>query len=420
MTQRLWPRDAKWIPIVLTLVFLLALAIRIVVVKETGRAPGSDALQYHTIAVNLLAGDGFSFIPGEPTSMRPPAYPLFLALIYTILGTDYHHALYVQALLSALLVFPLFYLGQRLTKSALVALTACVFFAFHTSFEIVGRLYSENILIPLALLFVISGFRLFRHHQANYSQAVLCGSVAGIMGLTKPEFSLLGLCFLFVALLFPVLRRRWKELLVIALLPVLMAAGWQLRNSMAVDHGQESFAHQALINSWYPAINGSWWWNVTDMEVLERERAESWAYVEKHPYEEQLRQLKQALRAEPFSIIKLITSRVLILWASPPVGSSAVASHWHDGKWALLVLQYCFVGAALLMLLSGCRDEALASMLALFLYMTVVYGVVHSIRRYGYPYVPELCLLASWGFYYAWGQWRRLRRYVLQPGADKA
>jgi len=397
-----WSGCAKWLRVALTLVFLLALALRIVVVKEMGTPPVKDARGYHTIAVNLLAGDGFSLIPGEPISMRPPAYPLFLAFIYAIFGTEYHHALYVQALLSALLVFPLFYLGQSLTKSVFVALAACVFFALHTSFEIVGRLYSENILIPLALLFVISGFRLFRHHQTRYSQAVFCGVVVGVMGLTKSEFSLLGLCFLFVALLFPVLRFRWKELLIIALLPTLMAAGWQLRKSIEVDSGQESLINKTVGGSYYPAINGSWWWSVTDMDALERERLEAFSYRDKFSTAELRQQLKHAFLEHPFSIFKLATSRILILWVSPPVGSSMIASYWHDGKWVALVLQYCFVGAALLMLLSRCRDEALVPILVLFLYMTVVYGVLHSIRRYGYPFTPELCLLASWGFYAAW------------------
>jgi len=402
MTQYLRQKIAKRAPIILVFIFLIALAIRVVVVHEMGVPPSKDALQYHTIAVNLLAGEGFSLIPGEPTSMRPPAYPLFLTLIYTVFGADYHYALYAQAFFSALLVLPLFYLGKRLTKSIFVALSACVFFSLHTSFEIVGRIYSENLLIPLALFFVIFTFSLFDDHKVSYSKATLCGVIVGVMGLTKPEYSLLGLWFFLIALIFPVLRCRWKELLVIALFPILMATGWQLRNSVVVDRGQESFVNRTLVGSWYPVINGSWWWNVTDMDALERERLEAFAYRDKFPNVELRQQLKHAFLEHPFSIFKLATSRVLILWVSPPVGSSMIASYWHDGKWVALVLQYCFVGAALLMLLSRCRDEALVPILVLFLYMTVVYGVLHSIRRYGYPFTPELCLLASWGFYAAW------------------
>jgi len=87
--------------------FLMDLAIRIVVVRKMGALPVNDTLQYHTIEVNLLAGDEFPFIPGKPTSMRPPALPLFLAIIYAITGVDCHHAEYVQIFLSALIVFPL-------------------------------------------------------------------------------------------------------------------------------------------------------------------------------------------------------------------------------------------------------------------------------------------------------------------------
>ena len=94
--------------ILLISIFFNALFLRLTVIYYFSSPPQSDAKEYHSIALNLISGYGYSLEPGRPTTKRPPLYPLFLASIYTLLNPDYRKALYVQAILHSILVFPIF------------------------------------------------------------------------------------------------------------------------------------------------------------------------------------------------------------------------------------------------------------------------------------------------------------------------
>ncbi len=83
----------------------------------------NDQLSYHTLAIRLLAGQGFSFptgwypyIPaGQMTAFWSFGYPIFLAAVYSIFGVHPLAARLIQAVLGGLLVPWLVY---RLTRRA--------------------------------------------------------------------------------------------------------------------------------------------------------------------------------------------------------------------------------------------------------------------------------------------------------------
>jgi hypothetical protein len=45
-----------------------------------------DEKEYHALAVNLALRGEFAFVPGSPTSIRPPLYPALVAVIYRAFG----------------------------------------------------------------------------------------------------------------------------------------------------------------------------------------------------------------------------------------------------------------------------------------------------------------------------------------------
>ena len=47
-----------------------------------------DEQHYHALALNLLHGHGFAWEPGNLTSIRPPLYPAFMALVWRLTGTE--------------------------------------------------------------------------------------------------------------------------------------------------------------------------------------------------------------------------------------------------------------------------------------------------------------------------------------------
>jgi len=400
---------------VLVLLFVLTLGVRMMLIRHFSEMPSKDALQYHQIAMNLLAGKGFSVDGTSPTRLRPPAYPLFLAGVYALTGTDYRHALYAQALMHSLLVFPLCWLAVRISSIRVVGWLTILLFVFHTSFEIVARLYSENLLVALGVGFVAAGFALFQKEAGHYRAAFGAGLFAGLMGLTKSEFALLGVALMLLGWIIPKWKDRRRQLLLSAVISLVLVGGWQFRNALTPFLEEESITETTLLRSYYPAFVGTWWWSVTDMEKLEEEREESKRYFEKHYGSQHLiKELAEKVMAEPLSLFKLILSRGLILWFSPPVGSSALGGISPFLKWVALILQHGFVILALMTLGLRIReDPGLLSFLALAVYMTVVYGMIHSIRRYGYVIAPELCLLSAIGLVWIWDRrcWKRGRNH---------
>jgi 4-amino-4-deoxy-L-arabinose transferase-like glycosyltransferase len=69
-------------------ILLAALAIRIIFVLATpSYTLVHDALDYDRHAASIANGHGFALSYGRPTAFRPPAYPIFLAGVYTLVGT---------------------------------------------------------------------------------------------------------------------------------------------------------------------------------------------------------------------------------------------------------------------------------------------------------------------------------------------
>ncbi len=67
---------------------------------------------YHHWAKNIVAGDWLG--ASKPVFYLGPAYPYFLAVIYSIFGTSALAACLVQVLLSSVSVGLIYYIGRRL------------------------------------------------------------------------------------------------------------------------------------------------------------------------------------------------------------------------------------------------------------------------------------------------------------------
>lgn len=287
---------------------------------------------------------------------------------------------------------------------SLVGILTASLFAIHTSFEIVSRLYRENLTVALVTLFLLSVYEGCR--EPRVGKFVVAGLLSGLLGLTNPVFIPLGVALLAFGLCWPKSWNLIRLLGIQALISILIMTPWLMRNQMISDKGQEAHVHSVLLYGYYPAFTGDWWWPVTDMVELEKKREEA-SYFFAHHLEGQAlwSKLRSKILACPFGAAKLAVSRILILWASPPVGSSLLKSYSPFLASIGLGLQYFFMllGLATLAWKLPQRSELLVfAVLALFL--TGVYAISHAIRRYGYPLVPQMCLFFAWG---ALDLWRR-------------
>lgn len=388
-------------------VFVIALALRLASIWAFSNPPEKDALQYHQLALNQLAGYGHALEPGRPTTLRPPLYPLFLAGIYALTGQDYRHALYVQAILHASLVFPLFWLGFRVSGCISVGILAAGLFAVHTSFEIVSGLYRENITIVLVVFFLWNLYEGCKQPQKG--RFIVAGIISGLLGLTNPVFIPISLGLFFFSLLCANCRSLAKLLFVQSVVSIVIITPWLIRNQMILDRGQEALNHHVILYGYYPAFTDEWWWPVSDMTELEGKRERASYFLSQNDEGWDLwSKLRSKILAHPLGVAKLAISRILILWISPPVGTSLLRSYSSFLSSTGLVVQYFFVFLGLVTLgWKFFKQSEILTFAVFALYVTAVYALTHSIRRYGYPLVPQMCLFFAWG---AFDLWRRKTR----------
>jgi len=281
---------------------------------------------------------------------------------------------------------------------------AAVVFALHPSFEIVSIHYTENLTIILVVLFLWYAFDM-EQTQPGWWKAIAAGLFAGLLGLTHPSVSLLGVAVLLAGISLSAWRQNWKKYFLVATMSLVIVAPWQVRNQSLPDLGKDREINVVLF-SYYPALVGSWWWPVTDMVELEKERAKAKAFLlSRDDWNVLWDDLGAAIAKHPFRLMELSFSRVLILWASPPVGSSTLGNIAPWLKWLALVCQYGFVGIGVGTLLVAVRHRReLLPFLVVAFYWTLVFGSLHALRRYGYPLVPVLAIFVSWSI---WSMWQR-------------
>ncbi len=153
-----------------------------------------DAEGYHLIALNLLAGRGFSMVwnaPFCPVSIRTPLYPLLLALTYRLLGSDPARAVLAHLLLETLTAALVLRLGRELGGRR-VGLLAGLLYAFNGATQrYTGVLYAETLLLAALAAALLVTARALHHWRARYFLSA--GVFWGLAVLIKPNVQFLAL-----------------------------------------------------------------------------------------------------------------------------------------------------------------------------------------------------------------------------------
>ncbi|MCA9668380.1 MAG: glycosyltransferase family 39 protein [Myxococcales bacterium] len=156
-----------------------------------------DALQYHDIAKGLLASGTFVAAPGvyefvprqtgrQISAKRPPAYPLFLAALYSAFGERTWVVFYAQALLDALTCGLVLLLAARLTRHRQIALLAAALYAISPiNIHYTQRLLSETLFTALFIAGLYA-FSCARARHGSLGRFALCGALLGAAALTRP------------------------------------------------------------------------------------------------------------------------------------------------------------------------------------------------------------------------------------------
>jgi 4-amino-4-deoxy-L-arabinose transferase-like glycosyltransferase len=268
------------------IILLSALIIKIFLVFTLPAEIRSDSLDYHRIAVNLVKFGEYSFETGKPTANFSCGYPLYLAGVYKVFGTEQSAVRLVNSFLEVItgIFFFLICLKFFDEKWSLIALGIFEFFPSNI-------LFSQTVLTePVFGMLAIVLLYYCLNEEINY-KIFFIGLIWGYAVLIRSSFSLS--VFLILIYIFKYRRelfegfktKRVKRVLQYSFLfllgLVLVIAPWLVRNKMVI--GTFSIATQGGFTFWSgsnPNATGTWYYkieesnpmfNITD--EVERDRA---------------------------------------------------------------------------------------------------------------------------------------------------
>jgi hypothetical protein len=233
-------KDPRWAPLRMkgagalgwvTVIASLGLATRVGLVLAGGGVPRFyDERDYDAVAMSLLEGHGFA-IGETATAFRAPGQPLFLALVYGVVG----HRPLLAELLQALLLVPLPFIAVRLARLTsgqareTVSLREAVFaalVAFHP-----GLAYASASLYPVSLTAIALMVGVWLSAEAiergGLRRAALAATALGVAGACVTYLAPLAA----IVATFSALRRRFAVAATIAAIGLMPAVAWTARNA---------------------------------------------------------------------------------------------------------------------------------------------------------------------------------------------
>lgn len=191
-----------------------------------------DEQHYHALAQNVAHGHGFAFEPGKPTSIRPPLYPAFVALVWKVVGSESLQAVRaVQILLALATVVVVYAIGLRLFERR-VALLAAAGLCFYPSLVLYDYLLLTEVLFTFLLtLTVLAYVSLLQHERPR--AALATGVALGLAALARSilwPFPLL-LCPLTAVVIGGSVPRRLATAALVGLGFAAVVGPWAARNT---------------------------------------------------------------------------------------------------------------------------------------------------------------------------------------------
>ena len=300
-----------------------------------------DEADYHAIATHLAAGEGFVSLEQVPTARRPPAYPVFLSLIYRATGPSPAAGRIAQVILGVLVVWLTFRIARAwfgdpaaVWAGWLAALNPFLMF-------ISGYLLTENLYLVFLLgaIAVAPNVRAFT--AVSWRRSVLCGLMLGLAALTRPSGLPMLEWVLVAVLLFAGAgwRSRIARVALAAAAFALVLSPWLLRNARLVGapvlttHGGITF-YQG--NNEKVANTPQWRGGVAPLEALpEHDRLATMPELDRDRAAWKLG--REYLRTHPGEVPSLVGWKLARFWrVKSDMGLSGIRSGWwFDNRSAL-------------------------------------------------------------------------------------
>ncbi|MBN2619762.1 glycosyltransferase family 39 protein [candidate division WOR-3 bacterium] len=229
----------------LVVIFLITICIRIPVVVLSGDKVLEH--EFNVLVHNLRAGNGYSFftidhsrqisqnitidpVKALPTATIPPVYPLFLTVMYAVIGDTVHTIQWieiVQVVLSGLCCLFVYQI-VRMKFSEPTALVSSVLFALYPILVYLpGQISSAN---PYIFLNCLLLYCLFRGEQKRtVLPFVFSGIVFGLLVLARAE-AIAYIPFIVLWMIIVVKEHAGQRILAFTIMAMVVMAPWVYRN----------------------------------------------------------------------------------------------------------------------------------------------------------------------------------------------
>jgi 4-amino-4-deoxy-L-arabinose transferase-like glycosyltransferase len=420
--------------VAVAVVLVIGLAVRLAILANTTDLETSiaDERQYVQLAASLAAGHGFAWASGEPTSLRPPLYPAFVAGIWTVSGgTSLQAVRLAQIALSLLTAVLVYEIGRRAFNPRVGLIAGAITWLYPKFIFLDFLILGETLFTLWLVAFVLLAVMLVQRPGA--ALALACGFALGLGTLTRSV--LWPMPVLFCPLLLLVIPGSWARRLLMSALVLagfaIVVTPWAVRNTRLqgvvtivdtmgglnlrmgnYEHTPEDRMWDAVSvsgdRSWVHALTEEQAAGLAPMEVTEGFK-DKWAQQKALEY----------MRAHPGTTLRRAAIKFADFWGlersfiagvqqglySPPTWFTAIAT-------VLMLVSYTgvaiFAAAGAWLTPPAWRLHLL--LLLPILLVTGIHSVVFGHSRYHLPLVPILTV-------YAAALWNAgLRRSLTRPG----
>jgi 4-amino-4-deoxy-L-arabinose transferase-like glycosyltransferase len=419
-------------------VLAVALAIRLVLLWGMAGVGlrVSDEYDYAELARSIRTGDGFAWAradatpmrpAGRATSLRPPAYPAFVAAVWTLAGRESTQAVRAaQAAIGLVLVVLVHRLGRHLFDER-AGLVAAMFVAVYPSLLFATVLLLTELLFACLLVAVALAY-VWTTRARSRAAALALGALVGVAALTR------SVLWPFPLVLVPLVAwyvggpaRRWLAYAGLVMLGYLAVVGpWAVRNTRlqgtftvvdtmgGLNLYAGNYAYTPEDRMWDAfSLQGERFWRYE----LDRQYADQTGWTEGRQ-ERWARDAALAyMRDHPVVTIRRSLLKFADFWGLERELIAALQRRaYTPPRWlAALCIATVAVSYPLLLLL-GVAGAALAPpgdrgthalLLAVVLFVCGVHSIVFGHSRYHLPLVPIIAIYA--GRACTGVRWRMLR-----------
>ena len=188
-----------------------------------------DERDYFALAKNIATRGAYTLDGEHPTAFRPPGYPLFLSVFYSI-GARLVHFRILNFVILGLSIYVVYKILQEISSSFSAIVGALLVVFYPVAFFTAGTLYPQTLASLLLLLFFY--WMISKENHSYY--LVLAGLSLGYLVLTVPIFVfILPVMLVWYWCYKDTLSVKGTGLLVVVLSAILVLGSWTARNYFA-------------------------------------------------------------------------------------------------------------------------------------------------------------------------------------------